>query len=442
MSRLALLSACILVAACASDPVTGRLKPSIRTITPEEEREIGRAVAPRLEAQFNAVLADAEASRVLGELVTELVELSPRREELDFTFKILNSSIPNAVALPGGHVYITRGLLENIESEAEFVSVMGHEIGHVDHRHAAEVPWSQVLLSVPTLPFTLLGSLIPGTDALTGSAAGIVNTPANVAGLGFNRSQELQADQRGLTLAAKLGYDPRDFRRVFDMFERLESNAPDNTFALLRTHPTNPDRIKAIEATLRRDFPEVSDQTFREGRPDFADVLEAIHSRSASYATFDAALGLLGDGTDEEGRQQARELIDRALEIHTDPLFLIMRAEISQMEADFEGALVDLLTAHELYEEETPGDGHWKPPFYLGLFALQNDDWETSLPLLRTAAERQPDLGLIYHQIGRAEELADDAEAARAAYEHALELGLEASLEADGKARLKALPRP
>src|SRR4029453_12798217 len=102
----------------------------------KEEQALGDQAAPNFEQQFDGALADAAGKESLGSVIKEMAGHSVRKDDFAYQFEILNSSEPNAFALPGGYVYITRGLLEHLESEGEFVGILGHELGHVEHQHS------------------------------------------------------------------------------------------------------------------------------------------------------------------------------------------------------------------------------------------------------------------------------------------------------------------
>jgi len=125
-----------LLAACATAPGTGR---TIFTggLTEEGEADLGRQEHPKVLAEFGGAYQDPELNRYISSIGNFLAQTS-ERPDLDYTFTILDTPVVNAFALPGGYIYITRGLLALATSEAEVAGVLGHEIGHVTARHTAE----------------------------------------------------------------------------------------------------------------------------------------------------------------------------------------------------------------------------------------------------------------------------------------------------------------
>jgi predicted Zn-dependent protease len=176
------------------------------------------------------------------------------RPNLQYTFTILDSDQVNAFALPGGYVYITRGIMAYLNSEAELVAVLGHEVGHVTARHAVR---QQTGAAATGVGATVIG-------ILTGS--GDLATVANMAGTalvrGYGRDMELESDDIGAQYLARLGYDPDamiDVVRLLknqEMFEvqlaRSENRDPRVYHGVFATHPDNDTRLKEVVASAHK----------------------------------------------------------------------------------------------------------------------------------------------------------------------------------------------
>ncbi len=238
------------LAGCAVNPATGKL--SFTTfLAPADETVVGREEHPKILEQSGG----AYTERNLGAYVRNVGQRLARVSEtpnLAFTFTVLDDPKVNAFAVPGGYVYVTRGLLALADTEAEMAGVLAHEIGHVVARHSAE-RYSQAVAA--NLGLTVLGVL--------GKAAGV---PAGVGSLasfgaqaylqGFSREQELEADMLGVRYMTRAGYDPRAmisfFRKLqgHDALEAAVSGRPQaaDRFHIMSTHPRTADRIaQAIE---------------------------------------------------------------------------------------------------------------------------------------------------------------------------------------------------
>jgi len=253
-SASALLLGCCAVmwgGGCAINPVTRR--PEIVLITAEGEKQLGQEEAQRIEAGLGFV-DNAALQGYVDAIGQRLAQRSPR-QDITYSFHIVESSEPNAFALPGGYVYVTRGLLALANSEDELAVIMGHEIGHVAGRHAVQqisraTPFdvlTGLTAGVTGLVSPLLGDLVGG---LGGLATGLVLAP-------YSRDQEREADRVGQEMAAQDGWDPaaiEGFLTALQRQEELKGDAPRRP-GFLDAHPATPERIantRAYAATLPR----------------------------------------------------------------------------------------------------------------------------------------------------------------------------------------------
>lgn len=420
------LCACLLFAACATDPVSGKRNFSLVDWTPEEEREMGREFAPNIEAEFEAIYPDAEANAYLGELVARMVELSPRHADFDFHFKILNSSVPNALALPGGYVYITRGLLEELETEGQFIAVMGHELGHVEHRHAM-LNQTRGILGWSGRALGSVGRALPIGGRVVNAVGGIVSAPSVLLGLKFNRSQELEADERGVYFAAEMGYNPLDAVQTFELFQRMEDEQENSTsqVSILRTHPVNAARIESIQKIVARDYPEWANADTRpatvETDPRFGDLVARMREHAPAYVVYDRAFKNLAQ--EEPDLDAAQADLDEARSLLPDePLFWILAGELAAMVEDVPRSAVNFQVASRLYQRRTPGDGHWKPPLYLGLYALLAEQSDAAVKSLEVAVARYPMNPTAHLLLGHALAHRGDTQAAGKEYKRVMGL--------------------
>ncbi|MCC6467506.1 MAG: M48 family metalloprotease, partial [Alphaproteobacteria bacterium] len=190
-----LAAAAVALGACVIDPATGERSLG-QALTREDEQAVGREEHPRILRQFGGAYEDAAlASYVTG--VGQSLAVVSELPEQQFTFTVLNSPIVNAFALPGGYVYVTRGLLALAGSEGELASVLAHEIGHVTARHAIQRLQQAQRLALDA-------------NAGGGASAGVgdVGRDATAYVQGYSREQELEADTLGIRYLARAGYDP------------------------------------------------------------------------------------------------------------------------------------------------------------------------------------------------------------------------------------------
>ena len=275
---LLLFPALALPSACARvvNPATGQTE--FTAMSPAQEQEIGEEQHPQVLMQFGGPYDDAELQSYVSRIGDELAAVS-ELPELDFTFTVLNSEVINAFALPGGYVYITRGLLALADNEAELAGVMAHEIGHVTARHSAQ-RYSRGVLAQGGLAIgtVLAGVLGGGAAADLVQQAGGLGAQASLAG--YSRDQEFQADELGVRYMARAGYDPTAMSSFLEKLERNDQlmrrlsgrDGADPASSWFATHPRTPDRVlRAAEQASA-----ASPGENRTGREDYLEQIDGM----------------------------------------------------------------------------------------------------------------------------------------------------------------------
>lgn len=241
---LCLLLASLQATACSINPVSGL--PEMTLISAEQEKKIGEEEAKKVEAQMG-LLNDPQFLPYLDALGQRLAKESPR-QDVTYRFHLVDMAEPNAFALPGGYVYVTRGLLALVNSEDELAGVVGHEIGHVAARHTVQKISKQGPLAVvfgiasgiTGLFVPLVGNIIGGVGDLT---QGLLFSP-------YSRSQETEADRVGQDMATKAGWDPAALSVFLHTLGRevdLMSKEPRKP-SFFDSHPATPDRVAKTAA--------------------------------------------------------------------------------------------------------------------------------------------------------------------------------------------------
>jgi predicted Zn-dependent protease len=224
---------------CALNPVSGR--PELVLVSASRERELGKQEAQAVERDPGLV-RDAALSAYIESVGQRLAAHSPR-QDVAYQFRVVDASEPNAFALPGGYVYVTRGLLALVNSEDELAGVIGHEIGHVAARHAVQ----RLSRGAPLAIVTNLGAAITGiASPLLGQVVGGVGQLASGLVLApYSREQERQADRVGQQLAAAAGWDPGALPGFLTTLHAEESlhGTTRGGFGFLNTHPSTPERV-------------------------------------------------------------------------------------------------------------------------------------------------------------------------------------------------------
>ncbi|MQP65686.1 M48 family metalloprotease [Niveispirillum sp. SYP-B3756] len=233
--------AAFLLPACTTNPVTGDSQ-FTALMPPEKEAAIGAQQHPEMLREFGGRYENAKLQSYMDGLGQRLAQKT-ENPNTRYTFTVLDSPIVNAFALPGGYVYVSRGLMALANSEAELAGVVGHEIGHVTARHSADRYGRGVLAQG--------GALLAGL--LLGQQAGqLAQSGSQLALAGFSRSQETQADGLGIRYMTAAGYDPQEMAGFLSsmgrqaQLEALLAGKPGQAdqFSYLQTHPPTGERAQ------------------------------------------------------------------------------------------------------------------------------------------------------------------------------------------------------
>lgn len=233
MRLAALFVALALTAACATNPVTGKRQVSM--MSEAEELAIGQQMDADVRREMG-VYQDQAVQRYVSDIGQEIARRS-HRPNLPWTFTVVDSPAINAFALPGGYIYVTRGLMAYLDDESELAGVLGHEIGHVTARHAAQ---SYTRQAEANIGLTILGILVPSTQPFTDLGAGALG----VLFLKNGREQELEADRLGVEYASGTGYDPGGVPRMLNTLSRIDKLSERGVPNWLSTHPASDTRVE------------------------------------------------------------------------------------------------------------------------------------------------------------------------------------------------------
>jgi predicted Zn-dependent protease len=241
------ISLCLLLSlwACAVNPVTGRQE--FMLLSEQEEIQLGTQTDAQIVKQYN-LYPDPKLSGYIGQLGQSLSKAS-HRSELSFQFKVLDASVVNAFAVPGGYVYLTRGILASLNSEAELAGVVGHEIGHITARHSAQ-QYSRAQVAQAGLGLgAVVGQFFPVIGGVTTSLA---QAGVGMLFLSFSRDNERQADSLAVEYATKAGYDGAQLANFFESLERMNPGSDRSGLpSWFSTHPSPEDRVQSVRAQAK-----------------------------------------------------------------------------------------------------------------------------------------------------------------------------------------------
>lgn len=235
------------LASCATNPVTGGQ--DFVLVSEAQELRIGRQADAQVKQRY--ALYDAHGMQTYVEGIGQRLAKASHRPGISYRFVVIDTADVNAFALPGGYVYISRGILPYLNSEAELAGVIGHEIGHVTARHSVQrlsaAQGAQIVVAVAQI-------FVPAIRTQAGGLA--VDVLGSALLSGYGRDQELQADQLGATYLARTGYDPGAMRRALEVLKnqelfdaeiaKQENREPRRYHGLFASHPENDRRLQEI----------------------------------------------------------------------------------------------------------------------------------------------------------------------------------------------------
>jgi predicted Zn-dependent protease len=217
------VTASILLATCARNPVTG--KRELNLMSQEQEIALGQQSHPSVVASMG--LYDNKNLQAFMNQKGQAMAKISHRPDLPYQFYIVDSPVVNAFAVPGGFVYFTRGILAHFNNEAEFAGVLGHEIGHITARHAASQQNKQLFGTLGTIATAIL---LPQATELAQQGAGLLL-------LKYSRGHESQSDEIGVEYSSKIGYDAHQMANFFSTIKRISEGAGETIPTFMSTHP-------------------------------------------------------------------------------------------------------------------------------------------------------------------------------------------------------------
>ena len=337
------------ITSCAVNPVTGRNEISL--VSKAQERAIGeQQYGPSQQSQGGELTVDQTLTDYVNTVGQRVAAVSDR--PLDYEFVVLNNSVPNAWALPGGKIAVNRGLLTELKSEAELAAVLGHEVVHAAAGHGAQAMTRGTLLQ---------GVLAVGAIALQDNDYGDYIVGASQLGAQlittrYGREAERESDYYGIQYMVSAGYDPRAAVSLQQTFVRLsEGNNPGWIDGLFASHPPSQERVINNQALVDELMPQLQGIDLETGEVRYQQAMAFLEENSEAYDLFDEAQLAIADGE-----------LDIAL--------LNLNAAINKVprEARFKGLKADILlnqreyrTAINTYDAAINNDDNYYD-YYLG----------------------------------------------------------------------------
>lgn len=370
----------IFLTGCAVNPVTGKQQLSL--IPESQELSMGaEQYAPTQQTQGGQFYIDPELTLYVRQIGEKLARVSDR-PDLPYEFVVLNNSVPNAWALPGGKIAVNRGLLTKLEDEAQLASVIGHEIVHAAARHSVQRMQSGMIISAGVAGLGMALSDNEWAGLIMGGAA----LGSQLALAQYGQGDELESDHYGILYMKKAGYDPAAAVELQEIFLTL-SQGRESSFieGLFATHPPSAKRVEENQKLVNK----IGSGGYR-GKEVFDRKLATLRKLQPAYDAHDAARKLTSEG-DFNG---ALSKVNEAIRIAPDEaMFYSLRGRIYEELNKTDKAAADFDKAVSLYPEM------FEYRLYNGLTALKQNQLEKARDNLSRANEVVP-TSIAYLRLG------------------------------------------
>jgi len=351
----------LLSSGCATNPATGKSQLSLFAVSTEKEVDLGKKSFPVILQKMGGAYPDEQLQAYIQKVGERLAAASHRRD-ITYTFRVVNDSTPNAFALPGGYIAITRGLLVNLQTEDQMAAVLGHEIGHVDARHAVQGMQRSTLLDVGIA--VLAGAT--GTSQYGSLIQSSGEVAATLIDRSYSRGQEEESDLLGIDYMVGTHYDPQgavELQRIF--YQQIENGKnPEWLEGLFRSHPFSKSRMEKNREYIATRYASVAKPA---GRPDntFQQVTAGLQQTRKAYELYDQARQAEKEGATDK----AIALYLKAAELGPEEALILTGLGMAYLRQD------DLVTARQHLQRAVRIDGNY---FYsrLGLSYISMNQGE------------------------------------------------------------------
>jgi predicted Zn-dependent protease len=254
-----------LFTSCAVNPVSG--KKQLALMSEADEIALGAQSDPQIIAEYG-LYPDSSLQRFIREKGLAMTRIS-HRPNLDWQFRVLDSDVINAFAVPGGYVYFTRGILAHMNNEAQFAGVLGHEIGHITARHSVSQQTQGLLTQLG-----LMAAIIVSPEVA--QFANELSQGAQLLTLKFGRDDETQSDELGVLYSSKVGYDAREMAKFFLTLQRSKPKDASELPEFLSTHPDPGNRYERVTQLANQYQKQNKVTNLIVGQPNYFKEIEGI----------------------------------------------------------------------------------------------------------------------------------------------------------------------
>lgn len=397
---LLLIATSAFVASCQIDPLTG--KTTVNLYSYEDEKRMGDENVQPILAELGGLYPDRSTQDYVNGVGQKVVAAGRTRlkeeaefPDWEFKFYVVNHSMINAFALPGGHVFVTRGILNRIKDEAELAGLLGHEVTHVFARHSVERMTEVMLMLIPV-------ALLASVEETQGVAVvGLV--AIQLLSMSYSRGDEKESDHFGMRFAARAGYDPAGVIGVMQMLNDYTQEHGGGGPEFLSTHPDPGNRVKYLTDQLNKEYPDAAQGGYVRNEQQFTTAMVEMRAAQAAYDLADQGDAEMAEAFklyESGGHQAAAPKYRSALSYYQaaaakQPDHAILHVNVAQAHyylTDYQAAEDSIGKALRLES------GTFWPNFIGGLVAIQRNDNAAAQARLKNALALIPEspVGLFY----------------------------------------------
>lgn len=294
-----------LLSGCAVDPVTG--KNQFMVMSESEEISLDKKQSPLQFSTDYGPLQDQQLNQYISRIGQELASRS-HRPHMPFTFRGVNASYINAYAFPGGSIAVTRGILVELENEAELAALLGHEIGHVCARHTAEQSGKGMLTSL-----LLTGASVATSAAGYGGAADLVQGFGQL-GAGallahYSRDNEREADALGMEYMTRTGYNPSGMIGLMEILLQNNKHKPSAVEVMFSTHPMSDERLAWAKKAAEEKYSQLHAAPVHRER--FMDMTASLRKNKAAISLMQKGATDMAKGKYDSAEQKLQKVLQQ-----------------------------------------------------------------------------------------------------------------------------------